>query len=170
MRIRRPGGPISRLVAICAYFAVLLSGLFAGFLLTVLVVECSMRSEHAAVYTQVRLIELRHLDDLASALLIPALLAVSVLVVISIRHHSTGRWLAVTALLLLLVTLVISVSVSVPINSMQQGWSVAAPPADWATVRDHWQLAHAIRTTTAALAFSMLIAVGPLRRSTTTAP
>lgn len=148
-----------------AYCAVVLSGLFAGFLLTVLVLEGSVRSEGAAVYTQVRLIELKHLDDLASALLLPGLVAISVLILTSFRRGTARRWWAVAALLLLLATLVISVSISVPINTMQQEWSVALPPTNWADVRDRWQLAHLARTTTAGLAFLLLIAV-PLRTAT----
>ena len=42
----------------------------------------------------------------------------------------------------------------------QLGWDVKAPPADWASVRDRWQLAHAVRTCAAVLAFGCLIAAG----------
>lgn len=48
--------------------------------------------------------------------------------------------------------------VGVPINTDQQGWSVLAPPSDWARVRDRWQIAHLIRTTTAVCAFITLVA------------
>jgi uncharacterized membrane protein len=143
--------------------------LFAGFLITVLVLECSMRREDSAVYTQVRIIEL-HLDDLATALLIPALLAVSVLAVTSYRRR-TDRWrLPLIALFFLVVTLIISVTISVPINTMQHGWVVTAPPAKWADIRDRWQLAHAIRTSAALLAFLVLVAVRPSRRRRTPHP
>jgi hypothetical protein len=33
-----------------------------------------------------------------------------------------------------------------------------APPADWSSVRDRWQLAHVARTTTSVLAFALLTA------------
>jgi len=33
---------------------------------------------------------------------------------------------------------------------------VHVPPSDWASVRDRWQLAHAIRTVSAVLAFCSL--------------
>src|SRR2546429_9692691 len=79
-------GRSSALQVTSAYGAAVLTGLFAGFLLTVLVLELSMRSESAAVYTRVRHIELKHLDDLATALLIPALVAVAVLAVTSFRR------------------------------------------------------------------------------------
>jgi hypothetical protein len=123
-----------------AFGAVQFSGLFAGFLATVLVFEASLRGFGAAVYTQVRLIELQHLDSLATALLVPAILAAAALTLALIRRRGSGRWLTVAAVLL-------------------QSWSVSAPPGDWSNVRDRWQLAHAARTTTAALAFVLLAAV-----------
>jgi hypothetical protein len=83
-----------------------------------------------------------------------------------IHRRGSGRWLALIAVVLLLATLAISASISVPINTDQQSWSVLAPPGDWSTVRDRWQVAHVARTTTAALAFVLLLAaVVPLRRS-----
>jgi uncharacterized membrane protein len=139
-----------------AFVAVLFSGLFAGFLTTVLVVEATLRGYGSAVYTQVRLIELAHLDDLATTLLLPAILASVVLAVAVFRRQGSSRWVPLTAVVLLLATLVISVSISLPINTAQASWSVAAPPADWSTVRDRWQLAHVARTTTSVLAFVLL--------------
>ena len=53
--------------------SLLFSGLFAGFLLCVLVLENSLRGFDASVYTQVRLVELDRLDTLASVTLIPAI-------------------------------------------------------------------------------------------------
>jgi uncharacterized membrane protein len=156
---RRPG----LLQKMSAFAAVLFSGLFAGFLTTVLVFETSLRGYGAAVYTQVRLIELQHLDDLATALLLPGILATAALTLASIRHRGSRRWLALTGLLLLMATLAVSASVNLPINDAQQSWSVLAPPVDWSHVRDRWQLAHAARTTTAGLAFVLLtaVAMGP---------
>jgi uncharacterized membrane protein len=154
--------PPSGFHRLSAFAAVLFSGLFAGFVITVMVLECSLREAGAAVYTQVRLIELQHLDDLATALLPPAIIAVVALSLGGIRVRGQ-RWFALGALLLLLAALLISVTISVPINTAQQHWSVLAPPADWAAVRDRWQLAHAARTTATLLAFGLLVAV-PLRR------
>jgi uncharacterized membrane protein len=153
------------------FAAVLLSGLFTGFLATVLVLEGTLRNFGAAVYTQVRLVELEHLDDLATALLMPAILTAALLTFAMLRRRDGGRWLALTAVLLLVATVVISASISVPINTAQAGWSVSSPPANWSDVRDRWQLAHVVRTSTAALAFALLIAaVAPraMKPSTTT--
>ena len=157
---------MTRIVTPAAFVAVLFSGLFAGFLATVLVFEATLRGYGSAVYTQVRLIELAHLDDLATGVLVPAILGSVALAVAVIRRRGSVRWLTLTAVLLLLVTLVISVSISVPINTAQLSWSVTAPPADWSAVRDRWQLAHVARTTTAVLAFVLLtVAVMPTARS-----
>jgi uncharacterized membrane protein len=147
---------VTRIVTPASFVAVLFSGLFAGFLTTVLVVEATLRGYGAAVYTQVRLVELAHLDDLATALLVPAILSSIALAVAVIRRPGTKRWLPLIAVVLLLATLVISVSISVPINTAQASWSVVAPPADWSGVRDRWQLAHVARTTTSVLAFVLL--------------
>jgi uncharacterized membrane protein len=141
-----------------AFLAVLSSGLFAGFLTTVLVLEVTLRGYGSSVYTQVRLVELRHLDDLATALLLPTIV-VSIMVAVAIfRRRGSDRWLPLGAVILLLTTVAISVSISVPINTAQASWSVVAPPADWSAVRDRWQLAHVARTTTSVLAFCLLTA------------
>jgi hypothetical protein len=140
-----------------SYCAVLFSGLFAGFLITVLILELSLRDAGAGVYTQVRLVELEHLGGLATVLLVPAVLATATVVFSLFRQPGRGRWLALVAMVLLLTALVISASISVPINTDQVSWSVLAPPGNWADVRDRWQIAHAARTIAAVLGFLLLI-------------
>jgi uncharacterized membrane protein len=159
---RSTGNPPSRQTSdtirrMTLFTGVLFSGLFAGFLFAVLILEASLRRFPASVYTQVRQVELAHLDDLATVLLPAALLATATLVVTIARPGRT-RWLALTALVLLLATFIISTLVSVPINTDQQGWSVLAPPSDWASVRDRWQIAHLVRTTPTVCAFIILVA------------
>jgi hypothetical protein len=63
--------------------SVLFGGLFAGFLVTVSVIESTLRSFDASVYTQVREVELVHLDDLATALLPPTMIATAILLVLA---------------------------------------------------------------------------------------
>jgi uncharacterized membrane protein len=135
--------------------SLLFAGLFAGFLLAVLVLELSLRDFEAGIYTQVRQVELVGLDDLASATLFPALAATVVLVVAE-RGRGTSRRLVVAALVLLLAVLVTTLAVNLPINSDQLDWDAQAPPADWADVRDRWQIAHSVRTAAAASAFACL--------------
>ncbi|MGH3595226.1 MAG: hypothetical protein ACRDUT_04525 [Mycobacterium sp.] len=94
--------PTSDIVRRTSQFtSVLFSGLFAGFLTGVLILEASLRGYPASVYTQVRLVE---------------------------------------------------------------SWSVLAPPSDWVSVRDRWQIAHLLRTISAVMAFAVLAAAGTVAR------
>jgi uncharacterized membrane protein len=133
------------------------AGLFAGFLLTVLVLEQSLRRFDAHVYTQVRQVELDRLDTLASVTLLPAIITTVLLVLRSRRAP------VVAALVLLVGVFVLTLVVNLPINHDQSGWSVQTPPADWADVRDRWQAAHLARTVAAIVAFGLL--AGLPRRS-----
>jgi uncharacterized membrane protein len=133
--------------------SLLFSGLFAGFLLCVLVLENSLRGFDASVYTQVRLVELDSLDTLASVTLIPALITT---VLLAVRSRGSGRRVVLVAVALLVVVFVTTFVVNLPINSDQAAWSVQQPPPDWADVRDRWQVAHLVRTVAAVLAFGML--------------
>jgi hypothetical protein len=148
----------SVIVSILRFVSMLFGGTFAGFLVTVLVIESTLRSFDAAVYTQVRLIELAHLDQLASVTLIPAVIAAAALVFFAAKAKGRTFWLTLTALTLLLIVFVTSFVVNVPINTDQLTWSVHAPPTDWARVRDRWQIAHVVRTVAALLAFVILSA------------
>jgi uncharacterized membrane protein len=158
---RRSADSVARIAVVAG---VLFSGLFAGFLTAVLVLEASLRRFPAPVYTQVRLVELVYLGDVATVLLPAALLATATLVLVTIGRPGPTRWLVLAALGLLVATFIISALVSVPINTDQQGWSVLAPPSDWASVRDRWQIAHLVRTTTAVCAFTILVAAAITRR------
>ncbi|WP_040699987.1 DUF1772 domain-containing protein [Nocardia vinacea] len=153
-----------------AHFAAqVFSGIFAGFLIAVLVLELSMRDATAAVYTQVRQIELEWLDVLASVTLLPALIATALIIAARFRDRGPTRWLPIIAFALLAGVLILTVIVNLPINADQRDWIVTMPPDDWATVRDHWQLSHAVRTVAATLAFAALSAA-PMSRLALPAP
>ncbi len=142
--------------------SLLFTGSFTGFLLCVLVLENSLRGYGAAVYTQVRQVELDSLDTLASVTLIPAIITT---VVLAIRSRGNDRRLVLAAVALLVLVFATSLAVNLPINGDQAGWSVQNPPADWASVRDRWQLAHLVRTAAALLAFASLIGAALTRTS-----
>jgi len=101
------------------------------------------------------------LDKLASVTLIPAILTT---VAVAIWSRGSSRRLALVAVALLVVVFVTTLAVNLPINSDQLSWSVQQPPADWAEVRDRWQVAHAIRTVAAVLAFAVLVTSAVRRR------
>jgi hypothetical protein len=65
---------------------------------------------------------------------------------------------ALIALVLLLLALLVSLAVNGPVNVEQLSWNVQAPPANWARIRDRWQIAHAVRTVAIVLALGYLSA------------
>jgi uncharacterized membrane protein len=141
-------------------------GVFAGFLVTVMVLELSMRDLGASAYTQVRHVELDRLDTLATAILVPTVVATIALVVLGLKRGRPGLGLQSVALVLLLVVLMVTVVVNLPINADQRDWSIGTPPSDWAGDRDRWQVAHAVRAGAALLAYGcLLVASGVHRRS-----
>ncbi len=150
--------PFARVVS------VVFGGIFAGFLIAVLVLELSLRKFDASVYTQVRQVELDRLDTLASVTLLPTIAATVVLVGISLRWGRPGLGLTAVALGLLLVVFVTTIAVNLPINSDQLDWSISNPPADWASDRNRWQIAHAVRTVAAVLAFGCLVLASGIPR------
>ncbi|UUU28477.1 DUF1772 domain-containing protein [Streptomyces sp. CA-210063] len=150
------------------FVSLVFAGLFAGFLTSVLVLELSLRSFDSTIYTQVRLVELDALDKLAVATLLPALIATAVLAYQTYRTDT--RWLTVAALVLLVFVLGLTLIVNLPINSDQLHWNAQSPPSDWTDVRDRWQIAHAVRTTAAVLAFAVLVLAAPSPRTRRSSP
>ncbi|MFQ6397647.1 anthrone oxygenase family protein [Nocardia sp. KC 131] len=134
----------------------LFGGIFAGFLVAVLVLELSMRDVDGIVYTQMRHIELVGLDVLATVTLLPTLVATAIVIAITFRNKGFARWLPIVAFALLAGVLILTVIVNLPINADQRDWIVSMPPTDWASVRDRWQISHAVRTVAAVLAFGAL--------------
>ena len=156
----RPRTTVRPAVVVVRGVSLLFTGLFSGFLLAVLVLENSLRAYDSAIYTQVRLVELDSLDKLASATLIPALVSTLIITVIRMRAGGHDRGFGLAAVALLVLVFAVTLAVNLPINADQLDWSVQAPPSDWASVRDRWQVAHLIRTVAAVSAFGSLVAAG----------
>ncbi|MFF4035150.1 anthrone oxygenase family protein [Streptomyces sviceus] len=150
-----PNSPVAK---VARGAGLLFTGVFTGFLVAVLVLELSLRSFDRHVYTQVRQVELDSLDKLAVVTLLPALITTGLLVASTLRQGGRTSWRTLTALTLLLGILGLTLVINMPINADQLDWSVRTPPADWASVRDRWQIAHVVRTGAAVLAFGALIA------------
>ncbi|TQM09643.1 anthrone oxygenase family protein [Pseudonocardia kunmingensis] len=157
MATRKPVITASAAARVARFASLLFGGLFAGFLVAVLVLELPLRRFDASVYTQVRHIELIGWDVLASATLLPALVATAFLVVVE-RRRGRASWPARTALVLLVLVFALSSLVNLPINAEQLAWSVQMPPGDWTSTRDLWQLSHVVRTGAAVLALGCLAA------------
>lgn len=155
------------LLSVARWTGLLFGGVFTGFLVCVLVLENSLRDYDGKIYAQVRQVELDSLDTLASATLIPTIIATAILVFAALKTKGRDLWLPLTALALLLLVLVLTLIVNLPINADQTDWNVTAPPSDWADVRDTWQTSHAVRTVAAILAFGLLAFSAMTHRPTT---
>ncbi|WP_319114753.1 anthrone oxygenase family protein [Streptomyces sp. MI02-2A] len=90
------------------------------------------------------------------AVTVPTLVAVVMLVLHARRAHSAVLRPSVVALVLLLLALLVTLVVNGPVNVQESDWNALTPPADWARVRDRWQIAHAVRTVAIVLALDFL--------------
>lgn len=140
------------------------TGLFAGFLVGILVFELSLRRFDGSVFAQTQQVTLIALPALATALLFPALIATGALGALRSRSRDDEFWAAVASFALLLVALIVTLVVNVPINLAEAGWDPSSPPSDWATHRDRWQIGHGVRTAAALLAFGSLAVVASRSR------
>jgi hypothetical protein len=130
----------------------------------VLELELALRSLDGAAYVRVRQAEFWYFNWFIGLVFVPTIVAVAMVVVQARRAHSAELRSAVIALVLLLLASVVTVVVNGPINVAQLSWSVQAPPAEWARVRDRWQIAHAVRTVAIAAALGYLSAATLGRR------
>ena len=77
-----------------------------------------------------------------------------------VEWRQSGRlpiWFATSAILWMLAS-VYSLTLLVPINNRIASWEKSAPPADWKTYRNKWDLLHRWRVVLLTTAFAFLIA------------
>ncbi|MEU6495873.1 anthrone oxygenase family protein [Streptomyces sp. NPDC049097] len=140
------------LVKTARYASLLCCAILSGVAVTVLFLELALRQLNGPAYIRVRQAEFAFLTWYIGAVTVPALVAVVMLVLCARRAHSTALRPAVVALVLLLLALLVTLVVNGPVNVEELAWNAPAPPADWARVRDRWQIAHAVRTVAIVLA------------------
>lgn len=80
------------------------------------------------------------------------------------REARPARRLLIAAVICLVLGMVVTVGVHFPINAVVDSWSPAAPPVDWAQVRDRWVLAHAARSVLALAGFALLVVAASSHR------
>lgn len=136
----------TRLTKVARYTSLLGGGLYAGGALATLVLELALRRLDGPAYVTVRQVEHDYFPWLIGVLLVPTYAAVLTLVILARKAGSPALRPAAAALALLVLALVVSFIVNAPINLAQIDWNAQAPPADWASIRDRWQTAHAVRT------------------------
>jgi uncharacterized membrane protein len=152
------GGTMAAIVPGLRVGNVLLVGLLAGVLVGILMVETALLEVPASVYTAVQKPKHEIFEPIA---VVYALIVVSGIIVLALsrREFRTAAFaLTVAGMLCLMASIVTTLLVNVPINAeIMETWSVAHPPADWAEVRDRWNLFHTIRTALNAVAFLCLL-------------
>ncbi|MET9046653.1 anthrone oxygenase family protein [Streptomyces sp. NPDC004362] len=138
------------------YTSLLCCAILSGVAVTVLFLELALRQLTGPAYIRVRQVEFGFFTWYIGAVTVPTLVAVVMLVLHARRAHSAVLRPSVVALVLLLLALLVTLVVNGPVNVEESGWNALTPPADWARVRDRWQIDHAVRTVAIVLALGFL--------------
>jgi hypothetical protein len=72
-----------------------------------------------------------------------------------VRAVPVALALSLIGLALIVGDMAVTLICNVPINKKVQSWSVAAPPLEWAELRDRWEKYHTIRTVLIVSGFSL---------------
>jgi uncharacterized membrane protein len=135
-----------------------LVGLLAGVLVGILMVEVALLDVPASVYTAVQKPKHETFEPIAVVYALTAVTGITSLAMSRREFRTTAFALTAAGMLCLIASIVTTLLVNVPINAdIIETWSIENPPADWAEVRDRWNLFHAIRTALNALAFACLL-------------
>lgn len=98
--------------------------------------------------------------------LLPTMGATCILLSVALAFMSKGdprsRYLLFAAALLMIVSALVTRLANQPINTVVVTWSVQAPPANWAELRDQWWHWHIVRSTAGigALVLAVLAVLG----------
>jgi uncharacterized membrane protein len=135
-----------------------LVGLLAGVLVGILIVEIALLELPASVYTAVEKPKHEIFEPIAIIYALTVVLGITILASSRREFRTAAFALTAAGMLLLIASIVTTVLVNVPINAeIMDTWSVENPPADWAEVRDRWNLFHTIRTALNVVAFLCLL-------------
>jgi uncharacterized membrane protein len=86
------------------------------------------------------------LKTLTPILMIASILLGLLVIVLAYRRTSSTRLLYVAAVACGVSMVVSTLMINAPINDAVDAWNAAAPPMDWAALRDRWEFGHAIRS------------------------
>ena len=148
-------------LAVARFINLFLVALLAGLLVGVFIVERALLEVGPSVYTAVQKPKHAMFEPIMPIFNTLVIVSGLLVVVLLLRHRRSWVFgLTVVGVACTIVATITTLLVNVPINSeIINAWSVDAPPADWARVRDRWNLFHAIRTVLAVVAlFCLLLA------------
>lgn len=144
------------LAALARWVAVLATGLLAGAVLSVWLLQGPIGSS-AALYVAFH----QAADPVYTRVLPPLGVTAMVAAVVALTaawSQVRARSLTLAAVGCLLLGLIVTIVVHFPINADVLTWSAATPPADWEALRDRWAVAHSVRSVLTLAAFVLLLA------------
>ena len=149
------------LVAVFALLAVLTSGIAAGGLVNVLLVQVPTLSAltpdgYVTVKQILHVNTKRYLPWLFRACLPPGI------ALVVLRTDPLGRALAIGGVVHVIIVAVISERFNQPLNRRIQSWSPSEPPAELDAVRTRWAKFNKLRTINAAVALGLFAACAAL--------
>ena len=145
------------MIAIFQFVAIGLTALSMGVHFGTWLTEAPMRETRSgALFTEVQ-----QGRDRVAARIMPilgnaAILSVAACVVL-VRAVPGAFILSLVALVLIIGDMAVTLVGNVPINKQIQIWNIAAPPPEWAKLRDRWEKLHTIRTLLIVSGFALFV-------------
>lgn len=151
-----PGTFGSRVDAVIAPTALVSTGLLAGAVAAVLLIDVVVEDPLTWIGYH------RDITPVLTRALPPlGLLGLLATGVRAVRSRPGGRGPAAVATGLLLIGMLVTVVVHFPLNAEIATWDPATPPPNWREIRHSWQVAHAVRTVSTVAAFCALVVAVP---------
>jgi hypothetical protein len=150
-------GEDAAMIEIFQFVAVVLTSLSMGVHFGTWLTEAPLRETRSGpLFTEVQ-----QGRDRVAARIMPilgnaAILSVATCVVL-VRAVPGAFALSLLALVLIVGDMAVTLIGNVPLNKQVQNWNVAAPPPEWAQLRDRWEKLHTIRTLLIVSGFALFV-------------
>lgn len=145
-------------IEIFQFIAIVLTSLSMGVHFGTWLTEAPLRETRSgALFTEVQQGRDRVAAKIMPILGNAAILSVAACVLL-MRAVPGAFALSLIALVLIIGDMAVTLIGNVPINKQIQRWNVAAPPPEWAELRDRWEKLHTIRTLLIVSGFALFVA------------
>jgi hypothetical protein len=143
------------MIQILQFLAIVLTSLRMGVHFGIWLTEAPMReTQSGPLFTEVQQGRDRVADRIMPILGIASIVSVAACVFL-VRAVPVALALSLIGLALIVGDMAVTLICNVPINKKVESWSVAAPPPEWAELRDRWEKYHTIRTVLIVSGFSL---------------